>query len=661
MAEAVGLASSAVAILEISTRVAKLCLDYSAAVSNAREDITRLHNQVDGLSRTLQEARRVIEGPNGKSLTASQNLLDSLDSCVSELAQLEKRLDLGKRGSAMRRFGLRSLKWPFEIKEVTDIISRLERYERTIHLGLQVDQTTILLDIRQQMESVSIQPVISSGTNIKPCFIVPFEQDSHFVDRPDMMGWIKEQYKGPNSRMALVGMGGFGKSQVAIQFAHHIRSTSPETSVFWVHASSKPRLQEAYRIIAERLQLPGRNNPQVDELALVRDWLQRDEVGPWLMIVDNADDVNLFYPGIRAGVSDISRGASDSSSRVVSERQPLAAFLPKGKNGTILVTSRSLDVAERLTGSHDAIYNISTMDNTQSLQLFRNKLREDFDDGTAADLLCALNYIPIAITQAASYINRRAPRVTVRSYLDDFRKSEKKKGSLLNSDAGDLRRDESVSNSVVTTWQVTFEQIRREKPSAADLLSFMSFFNPQGIPEFMTRKYTGISTNTNGSDDDDDDEFDEDLDVLRGYSLVSVTAATDTFEMHPLVQFCTQSWLSSVGDIQLWRKGYFDAMANGFPSGEFETWPDCQLLLPHIESIVEGDLPDKDVTEWADLVLRVAIYMLDAGYHQTAENLSRKASKAREDILGPEHEDTLDSMVILAKALKCLEKNINEH
>ncbi|KAH7146987.1 hypothetical protein B0J13DRAFT_416008, partial [Dactylonectria estremocensis] len=202
--------------------------------------------------------------------------------------------------------------------------------------------------------------------------------------------------------------------------------------------------------------------------------------------------------------------------------------------GTILVTSRSMDAAEKLTGSHKAVYRISTMDDAQGLQLLRNKLTGDFDREAAADLLRALDYIPLAITQAAAYINRRALRISVRTYLDIMQKSDKKKGSLLNSDAGDLRRDETVANSVVTTWQVTFEQIRRERPSAANLLFFMSFFNPQGIPEFVLHNYDTDLTN-NVDTDAESDDFEDDLDVLRGYSLVSMTATGDVCEMHSLV------------------------------------------------------------------------------------------------------------------------------
>ncbi|KAH7124548.1 hypothetical protein EDB81DRAFT_872342 [Dactylonectria macrodidyma] len=634
MAEAVGLAASVIAIIDLSAKVAVLCLQYSTAVGNARADITRLQSRLDDLGTTLQGVQYLLDNRNNQALTTSRKLVDSVDGCTSELVQLQSRLDPGKARKTMRRFGLRALKWPFDSKEVSDIVSNLERYERTITLGLQIDQTTLLLDIRQRIEGVSLQPEEDVSIAHKPCFSLPFERDPDFVDRPDIMAWIKEQYTGPVGRMALVGMGGFGKSQVAIQFAHHIRDTSPQTSVFWVHASSKPRFEEAYRSIADNLRLPRRNDPSVDVLGLVRDWLQREEAGPWLMVLDNVDDVNLFYPSSSAGRDGAICHPVDENPAALSVQRPLAVFLPKCRNGIILVTSRSMDAAEKLTGSHKAVYRISAMDDAQALQLFRNKLQGDSDKTAAADLLRALDYIPLAITQAAAYINRRAPRISVKTYLDAFRESDRKKGSLLNSDAGDLRRDETVSNSVVTTWQVTLEQIRRERPSAANLLSLMSFFNPQGIPEFVLHNYKG-DLEDNMDRGEDSDEFEDDLDVLRGYSLVSVTSTRDVCEMHSLVQFCTRAWLSVVNDAERWRQVFLWAMSRHFPSGAFETWPTCQMLLPHIESMLEEEPPNEDLQKWAR-------------NYRAAEKLGEKAVKTRVNVLGEEHPSTLTSMTNLA-------------
>ncbi|KAH7119278.1 hypothetical protein EDB81DRAFT_667230, partial [Dactylonectria macrodidyma] len=336
---------------------------------------------------------------------------------------------------------------------------------------------------------------------------------------------------------------------------------------------------------------------------------------------------------------------------------PLAVFLPKCRNGIILATSRSMDAAEKLTGtgSHKAVYRISAVDKAQALQLFCNKLQGDSDKNAAADLLRALDYIPLAITQAAAYINRRAPRISVKTYLDALRESDKKKGSLLNSDAGDLRRDETVSNSVVTTWQVTLEQIRRERPSAANLLSFMSFFNPQGIPEFVLHHYKGdLTENADGAkDDEDNDEFEDDLDVLRGYSLLSVTSTRDVCEMHSLVQFCTRAWLSVVDDAERWRQVFLWAMSRHFPSGAFETWPTCQMLLPHIESMLEEEPPNEDLQKWARqkwarLLTNCAWYMFTRGNYRAAEKSGEKAVKTRVNVLGEEHPDTLSSMADLA-------------
>ncbi|EWY97447.1 hypothetical protein FOYG_02287 [Fusarium oxysporum NRRL 32931] len=646
MAEAVGLAASVIAIIDLSAKVATLCFQYSTAVGNARADVAHLQSRLNDLDACLRGFHRVLHGPNNQALPISRELIDSLDGCKSELAQVQNRLDPGKARKTMRRLGLRALKWPFDSKEVSGIVANLERYKQTIMLCLQVDQTTILLDIQQKFDSVSLQPCGDRPIAHIPCFNVPFDRDPDFVDRPDITTWLQSQYTGSASRIALVGMGGFGKSQVTIQFAHHIHSESPQTSVYWVHASSRPRFEEAYRSIAERLQLPRRNDPDVDVLGLVRDWLQTEEAGSWLMILDSADDVNLFYPIHISGAEAVT-GLAHENTIAKTDQQPLAAYLPKRRNGTILITSRGMDAAERLTGSHKAVYRVSTMDEAQGLQLFQNKLGGDLDSDAATDLLRALDYIPLAITQAAAYINRRVPRVSVKRYLDTFRKSDKEKSNLLNREAGDLRRDETVSNSVVVTWQVTFEQIRHERPSAAKLLSFMSFFNPQGIPEFMLHDYDADLTDQADRDAESTD-FEDDLDMLRGYSLVSVTATGDTFEMHALVQFCTRVWISAAGNEEQWRQLFLRSMSIHFPDGAFETWPTCQILLPHIEPMFEEEPPTEGLLDWACLLTNCAYYMLTIGNYGVAEDLSKMAVNARTKMLGEDHPDTLSSMANLA-------------
>jgi hypothetical protein len=89
---------------------------------------------------------------------------------------------------------------------------------------------------------------------------------------------------------------------------------------------------------------------------------------------------------------------------------------------------------------------------------------------------------------------------------------------------------------------MSFKQIRQERPSAAKLLSLISFFNPQGIPESTLQRYRKEAAGAASAKDEEeaDSTFDEDLDTLQAYSLVSTTADNNAYKMHALMQFCTQ-------------------------------------------------------------------------------------------------------------------------
>ncbi|GKT68785.1 kinesin [Colletotrichum tofieldiae] len=381
----------------------------------------------------------------------------------------------------------------------------------------------LLFGLQQGVQDLKLGKAEDLSIARNPHFVVPFPSDPDFVNRSDIWTWIEVQYAGPGTRFALVGLGGFGKSQMAIQFAHQVHAASSETSIFWVRGSTKATFEESYRSIADALALPRRHDPCVNVLALVRDWLQRKDVSRWLMIVDNADDVEILF----------SKMDEQNDAHT-----PTASYLPKSDNGKILFTSRSWDAAEKLTGNGKMILRVPTMDEAQALLLLQKKLGPEIDEAVALRLVHTLDHIPLAVNQAAAYIYRRSPRVTVESYLDEFERSENRKDTLLRSDRGDIRRYDGLSNSVIVTWQVTFEQIKREQPRAAKLLSLMSYFHAQNIPEYMLHDYNSSFVHDEESDDDDDDDDDDDnnkiddgdlednLDVLQGYSLISMTATS---------------------------------------------------------------------------------------------------------------------------------------
>ena len=96
----------------------------------------------------------------------------------------------------------------------------------------------------------------------------------------------------------------------------------------------------------------------------------------------------------------------------------------------------------------------------------------------------------------------------------------------------------------------------------------MSFFNAQGIPGFML-SYCVESTEVTNNEYNQDG-LEDDLSMLRGYSLVTVNTGGDSFEMHQLVQFATRIWLRSFDTEERWRVIFLSALCKEFPTGEFE-------------------------------------------------------------------------------------------
>ena len=415
-----------------------------------------------------------------------------------------------------------------------------------------------------------------------------------------------------------------------------------------MHASNAARFEAAYKNIADRLKLPRRDDTTVNVLQLVCSWLCSEASGRWLMILDNADDESFFYTQWQQG-----QGAASNDTRNP-QLATLASFIPQIHNGSILITSRNTEVAVKLTGRDKDIIKIQTMNRDQGFQLLQNKLSTPLE-GPLLELLAALDYMPLAITQATAYINKRWPRTTVASYVRELRMDDGKKATLLSQAAPELCREEHAANSILATWQISFEHIREQKPSAADLLSFMSFFNPQGIPEFMLRHFTDSSTIAEGKDnrENGENEFEEALDLLRSYSFMTTNLSGDVFEMHRLVQFATRIWLKSFGSEDTWRQKFLAVLSEEFPTGEFSNWSKCQLLLPHVEPAMSQEPSNEQASRnWAQVLQNAAWYTWMQGLYVQAEEMIRLSVSARERTLGEEHPATLTSVSILALVLQ---------
>jgi tetratricopeptide (TPR) repeat protein len=394
----------------------------------------------------------------------------------------------------------------------------------------------------------------------------------------------------------------------------------------------------------------------------MHDWLHDDKRGKWVLILDNIDNARFLLDSHL----DNQAQPGDPDSRA---SRPLREYLPQSQNGSILITSRSREAALKLVEQSDIIA-VEPMDGTHALVLFEKKLGKQAESQDVAELAAALEFMPLAIVQAAAYISKRAPRCSVRQYLEQFQKSDRKRTSLLNHEGGQLRRDGKAKNSIIITWQISFDYILQTRPSAADLLALMSFFDRQGIPEALLRNRTEQGngqqdqSRRSGSDADDDednesqssesDEFENDILALRNYSLISVSADTTTFEMHRLVQLSMRNWLEANEQLNKWTKESIRVLTAVFPSGDYETWADCQVLLPHAREVISHVTGDaEDVLNQAKIAFSTGWYLYLRGEYKSAEKVVRMSVKAREKVLGPEHPDTLTSVSHLGSVLEC--------
>jgi hypothetical protein len=205
-----------------------------------------------------------------------------------------------------------------------------------------------------------------------------------------------------------------------------------------VPAISQESFELAYREIGIHLRIPGITDKNTDVKGLVKKALSSDSVGQWLMVVDNADD-----PGVLIGTDGDPRSAR------------LLDYLPRSNSGKILFTTRSRRVAGDLTQS--SILELHDMSKAEAGQLLARRISTPalLDDGKAVDILLeSLTYLPLAIVQAAAFINNND--VSVSGYISLFRKAGADT-ELLGEHFEDPSRYRGMESTITKTWHISFD------------------------------------------------------------------------------------------------------------------------------------------------------------------------------------------------------------
>lgn len=405
--------------------------------------------------------------------------------------------------------------------------------------------------------------------------------------------------------------------------------------MFWVYAGTKARAEESFRGIADALKLPGRDQPNADIMNLIKRWLSTGTDDKWFIILDSVDDYDVFY-------NTAEKAKQPALSEEGETRSPWA-YIPQSPNGSVLITTQDKELAFRLTPDPECVIDVGPMDSSQALGLLEQKLRKsDIDAGQ--ELVKALEFIPLAISQAAAYIQHRSPRTSVKEYLRLFQENETNKSRLMNYDEAYFRRDESSKKSISATFHMSFDYIHSKRQSAANVLSLMSFFDCQGIPQTLILSH--VEGNT--SSVIEKDSFEDDIAMLRKYCLVTVDDTGKIFKMHGLVQVSARYWLEAHKETERFKEYYIDCLANEFPDPSYENWKTCRKLLAHVEGAINyPPVNEKSALKRAVLLHDAASFAMVQGRYIIAGRMAHDAHTVLEKTLGKEDKETLETSTLL--------------
>ncbi|OCL02580.1 TPR-like protein, partial [Glonium stellatum] len=594
---ALGVASSLITFGDVAWRVLKRLKEYNDKAGDSPAIIKRINSQLPVFLNKLEELK--LEA-GSKSINPQTSLAVAIISCnelIQRLDILTRKLLLEEMESRRKRLKKALLSVYYE-KELLKIWEEIENYK------------TLLIFHFTEMKEAVRKP------SAKPIFMVPFEKDPKFVSRTSVIADIEQVLK-KQSRIAIAGIGGVGKSQIAIEYCYRFKERYSQAQVLWAHAGTDSKFRQAYKDIARQLLIPGWDVPGADTLQLVYEHLSNAE-SRWLLVLDNADDAEIFFP----------------SSKMQGRPGGMARHIPHNSHGSVIITTRDARVGRRLSNGEEPIY-ISQMTTQEAKAMIRSRVSENCCESDLEKVIHKLGFLPLAITQAAAFIAET--RITLSKYLDLLDADD---SSILSREFDDWRRDSEAANSVIQTWKLTFDQIRRQSSRAADILSLMAVLDRQGLHLSLFRH-----------PDENEAEFLTALGILQSFSLISTEKGGKIFEMHRLIQLATQSWLHLHSALNKLREQALGLISERFPLPNFENRKMCGMLSPHAQAILCNTFSSDCTLQYTKLLNNLGCYEHAQGLYEAAHQKLSRAVKERKRVLGMEHPDTLTSLCNLALTL----------
>ncbi|GHO76378.1 tetratricopeptide repeat protein [Ktedonobacter sp. SOSP1-85] len=433
---------------------------------------------------------------------------------------------------------------------------------------------------------------------------VPYPRNPYFIGRETVLGSLRQTLV-PGARttaltQSLSGLGGIGKTQVAVEYAHQYGEYYE--AVLWIPADSLAVATAAYlRLATEVLGLPEQQEAD-QQIAAVKGWLQKHS--GWLLIFDNVEDPYAI----------------------------LSTFIPSKHQGSVLITTRSRELG---TLAHSEILPLFSEEDAILFLLRRSKrinrkapvTKASADDIVLARELCQLlDRLPLALDQAGAYIAEN--RKSLKQYIDLYH--QRRQDLLDRRQAKDLSNITDHPDSVFMTFWLSWETIQEQNALAGKALQFCAFLAPDQIPEPLVVAGITASEHPNNTL-----ATDEALGLLYRYSLVEW--AEQILSLHRLVQEVIQDVLAEE-ERQQWMGQAVHLVNAVFPSGEYGTWSECEFLLPHALMCAKWILILRHKKlEGARLLHAIAYYLDKRAQYEEAEPLYQHALAITQEQLETDH------------------------
>jgi hypothetical protein len=429
-----------------------------------------------------------------------------------------------------------------------------------------------------------------------PVWNVP-PKNPNFTGREDLLAELHERLRGTSTAAVtpntLHGMGGVGKSQIAIEYVY--RHIDDYDIIWWIPAEQQSQILASLAELAQSLKLDVGTEANT-AVPAVREALRSGKpYKNWLLVFDNAEDIATV------------RG-----------------YFPTGGSGKVLVTSRNLEwssVADTLS------VDVFRRDESKALLQRRNA---DLSDTEADHLAEALGDLPLAIEQAASW--RAATGMAVDEYLSLI---EQKRLELL-----DESTSPDYSLSVAAAWNVSLDRLEENNKAALQLLQVCAFMAPEPIPRSLFRGARNVQL-TPELDEllTDPIKLGRAIRDLSKYALARIDHRNNTLQLHRLVQ------AALIGRIppelqQERRHNAHVLLANANPNspGASDQWPHYQALLPHVN--VSGAIECDD--PWVRQLLAGMIrFLYFWGDHESCLALAKDVTDRWRARFGDEDTETL--------------------